>query len=132
DRAAMKAGELKSFAHLMVSATAQNLIRVFFLRDKLKKLAGRKQDIGHVHVIGAGAMGGDIAAWCARQGIVATLADMKPEPIGGAMKRAAGLFKKILRKGTDSRDALDRLVPDLAGDGARNADLVIEAVPEKL
>lgn len=132
DRAGMKAGELKSFAHLMVSETAQNLIRVFFLRDKLKKIAGEKQDIGHVHVIGAGAMGGDIAAWCAREGIVATLADMKPEPIGGAVKRAADLFKKILKKGTDQRDALDRLSPDLGGDGVRSADIVIEAVPEKL
>ncbi len=30
------------------------------------------------------------------------------------------------------RDALDRLIPDMAGDGVRMADLIIEAVPEKL
>lgn len=129
--AALKA-ELKSFSQLMVTKTAQNLVRVFFLRDRLKKIAGAKQDIEHIHVIGAGAMGGDIAAWCAREGIVATLADMKPEPIGGAIKRAADLFKKILKKPTDQRDALDRLAPDLSGDGVRSADIVIEAVPEKL
>jgi 3-hydroxyacyl-CoA dehydrogenase/enoyl-CoA hydratase/3-hydroxybutyryl-CoA epimerase len=129
--AALKA-ELKSFSLLMVTKTAQNLVRVFFLRDRLKKIAGAKQDIQHIHVIGAGAMGGDIAAWCAREGIISTLADMKPEPIGGAVKRAADLFKKILKKGTDQRDALDRLAPDLSGDGARSADIVIEAVPEKL
>ncbi len=126
------AAELKSFSQLMVTKTAQNLVRVFFLRDRLKKIAGEKQDINHIHVIGAGAMGGDIAAWCARQGIVATLADMKPEPIGGAIKRAADLFKKILKKSTDQRDALDRLVPDLGGDGVKSADIVLEAVPEKL
>jgi len=124
--------ELKSFSNLMVTKTAQNLVRVFFLRDKLKKIAGEKQKIEHIHVIGAGAMGGDIAAWCARQGIVATLADMKPEPIGGAIKRAADLFNIILKKGTDRRDALDRLVPDLGGDGVKSADIVLEAVPEKL
>jgi 3-hydroxyacyl-CoA dehydrogenase/enoyl-CoA hydratase/3-hydroxybutyryl-CoA epimerase len=129
--AALKA-ELKSFSQLMVTKTAQNLVRVFFLRDRLKKIAGAKQDIEHIHVIGAGAMGGDIAAWCAREGIVATLADMKPEPIGGAVKRAADLFKKILKKPIDQRDALDRLAPDLSGDGVRSADIVIEAVPEKL
>ena len=61
-----------------------------------------------------------------------TLADMKPEPIAGAIKRAADLFGKIMRKRTDVRDALDRLMPDLDGEGVRNADLIIEAVPEKL
>src|SRR6185295_9906210 len=131
-RAAMLDGEIKSFARLVVSETAQNLIRVFFLRDQLKKIAGEPQNIGHVHVIGAGAMGGDIAAWCAREGIVATLADMKAEPIGGAIKRASDLFKKILKRNIDQRDALDRLVPDLKSDGVSSADIVIEAVPEKI
>jgi 3-hydroxyacyl-CoA dehydrogenase/enoyl-CoA hydratase/3-hydroxybutyryl-CoA epimerase len=77
-------------------------------------------------------MGGDIAAWCANQGMRVTLADVKPEPIAGAIKRAADLFGKIMHKRTDIRDALDRLMPDLDGEGVRNADLIIEAVPEKL
>src|ERR1700720_2084707 len=98
----------------------------------MKKLAGSGNKVDHVHVIGAGAMGGDIAAWCANQGMRATLADTKAEPIGGAMKRTADLFGKIMRKPTDIRDALDRLVPDLDGEGVRTADLIIEAVPEKL
>jgi 3-hydroxyacyl-CoA dehydrogenase/enoyl-CoA hydratase/3-hydroxybutyryl-CoA epimerase len=57
---------------------------------------------------------------------------MKPEPIAGAVKRAADLFGKIIHKRTDVRDALDRLLPDLDGEGVRTADLIIEAVPEKL
>ncbi|RTL51656.1 MAG: fatty-acid oxidation protein subunit alpha [Bradyrhizobiaceae bacterium] len=128
----MLAAEQPSFAKLMVTPTARNLIRVFFLRDEMKKLAGGKNTIRHVHVIGAGAMGGDIAAWCANRGLRVTLADMKPEPIAGAMKRAADLYGKVIRKKIGVRDALDRLIPDLNGDGARNADLIIEAVPEKL
>jgi 3-hydroxyacyl-CoA dehydrogenase/enoyl-CoA hydratase/3-hydroxybutyryl-CoA epimerase len=132
DRAAMLAAEKTSFARLMVTSTAQNLIRVFFLRDRMKKLAGSGNKIGHVHVIGAGAMGGDIAAWCAGQGMRATLADMKAEPIAGAIKRAADLFGKIMHRRIDVRDALDRLVPDLDGEGVRSADLIIEAVPENL
>jgi len=132
DRPAMLAAEKTSFANLMVTPTAQNLIRVFFLREQMKKLAGTGNRINQVHVIGAGAMGGDIAAWCASQGLRVTLSDMKPEPIAGAMKRASDLFGKIMRKRTDIRDALDRLVPDLDGDGVRNADLILEAVPEKL
>jgi 3-hydroxyacyl-CoA dehydrogenase/enoyl-CoA hydratase/3-hydroxybutyryl-CoA epimerase len=132
DKAAMLAAEKSSFANLMVTPTAQNLIRVFFLREQMKKLAGAGNKVAHIHVIGAGAMGGDIAAWCASQGLRVTLSDMKPEPIAGAVKRAADLFGKIMRKGTDIRDALDRLMPDLDGEGVRNADLIIEAVPEKL
>ena len=132
DRRAMLSAEKASFARLMVTPTAQNLIRVFFLREQMKKLAGSGNKIEHVHVIGAGAMGGDIAAWCAGQDLRVTLADMKPEPIAGAIKRAADLYGKILRKRTAVRDALDRLIPDMQAEGVRNADLIIEAVPEKL
>src|SRR6266702_1954467 len=57
---------------------------------------------------------------------------MKAEPIAGTVKRAAELFGKIIRKPTEVRDALDRLIPDMEGEGVRNADLIIEAVPEKL
>ena len=132
DKVAMLRAEKTSFAGLMVTPTAQNLIRVFFLREQMKKLAGSGNRIEHVHVIGAGAMGGDIAAWCANQGFRVTLADMKPEPIAGAIKRATDLFGKIMRQRTEIRDALDRLIPDMDGEGVRNADLIIEAVPEKL
>ena len=132
DKQAMLSAEKTSFAYLMVTPTAQNLIRVFFLREQMKKLAGSGNRIEHVHVIGAGAMGGDIAAWCASQGMRVTLADMKAAPIAGAMKRAMDLFGKIMRKRTAVRDAHDRLIPDMDGEGVRSADLIIEAVPEKL
>ncbi|UVO27468.1 3-hydroxyacyl-CoA dehydrogenase NAD-binding domain-containing protein [Bradyrhizobium arachidis] len=132
DKTAMLRAEQSSFANLMVTPTAQNLIRVFFLREQMKKTAGSGNTVRHVHVIGAGAMGGDIAGWCAGQGLRVSLADMKAEPIAGAVKRAAELYGKIIRKSTEVRDALDRLIPDMDGEGVRNADLIIEAVPEKL
>src|SRR5215468_8926665 len=128
----MQRAEIASFARLLVTETSRNLVRVFFLRDKLKRLADGDWSPRHVHVIGAGAMGGDIAAWCAWHGFTVTLADMKAEPIAQAIARAADLFKKIGHKSIDTRDALDRLTPDLDGAGVRSADLVIEAVPESL
>src|ERR1700685_2453661 len=97
----MLAAEKASFARLMVTPTAQNLIRVFFLREQMKKLAGSGNTVRRVHVIGAGAMGGDIAAWCANEGLRVTLADMKAEPIAGAIKRAADLFGKIMHRRID-------------------------------
>jgi len=132
DLLAMQQAEITSFSRLLVSDTAQNLVRVFFLRELLKGKAGEPWSGKRVHVIGAGAMGGDIAAWCAWHGLTVSLADMKPEPIAGAIKRASDLFGKIADKRTDVRDALDRLIPDLKGEGVPLADLVIEAVPERL
>ena len=130
---AMQQAEIASFAKLLVGDTAQNLVRVFFLRENLKKLAGGTWQGRHVHVIGAGTMGGDIAAWCAWQGLSVTLADTNRNAIGGAVKRAAELYGKIGRGDRRRvRDALDRLTPDLRGDGAANADLIIEAVLENL
>lgn len=131
--AAMQKAEISSFARLLVSETAQNLVRVFFLRNNLKGLASGTWDGKRIHVIGAGAMGGDIAAWCAWHGFTVSLADMKAEPIGGAIKRATELYGKIGRHNRRRiRDSLDRLIPDLRGEGVTSADLIIEAVPEAL
>jgi 3-hydroxyacyl-CoA dehydrogenase/enoyl-CoA hydratase/3-hydroxybutyryl-CoA epimerase len=130
---AMQRGEVASFARLLVGDTAQNLVRVFFLRENLKKLAGGTWNGERVHVIGAGTMGGDIAAWCAWHGFTVTLGDTNQAAIGGAIKRAAELYGKISHGDRRKvRDALDRLVPDLKGDGVAGADLIIEAVPENL
>jgi 3-hydroxyacyl-CoA dehydrogenase / enoyl-CoA hydratase / 3-hydroxybutyryl-CoA epimerase len=118
---------------LVEGDTARNLIRIFFLQERMKSLA---KDSGFtarsVHVVGAGVMGGDIAAWCAMRGLTVTLQDQSPERIAPAMKRAAELFKRRLRDKPRVRDALDRLIPDVAGDGARRADVVIEAIFENL
>ena len=97
----MQKAEIASFARLLVTDTSRNLVRVFFLREKLKSLAGGDWSGKRVHVIGAGAMGGDIAAWCAWHGFTVTLADMKSEPLGAAIKRAAELYGKIGHKSTD-------------------------------
>jgi 3-hydroxyacyl-CoA dehydrogenase/enoyl-CoA hydratase/3-hydroxybutyryl-CoA epimerase len=128
----MKDAEVASFAKLLTTDTAKSLVRVFFLRENLKKLAGKGEPMKHVHVIGAGAMGGDIAAWCAWQGISVSLADMQAKPLAKAVGKAASLFGKIGKKTRLTRDALDRMIPDLHGDGVARADLVIEAVPENL
>src|SRR5580658_7653741 len=133
DADAMQKAEISSFANLLVTDTAQNLVRVFFLRDNLKNLASGQWNGRHVHVIGAGAMGGDIAAWCAWHGFTVSLGDTKPEPIAGAIKRASDLYAIIGRDNRRRvRDSLDRLIPDLKGQGVASADLIIEAVPEVL
>ncbi|WP_173932243.1 3-hydroxyacyl-CoA dehydrogenase NAD-binding domain-containing protein [Chelativorans sp. Marseille-P2723] len=131
DARAMQKAEIRSFSQLLVSQTAQNLIRVFFLREQLKGLGKGRSGISRVHVIGAGTMGGDIAAWCAARGLSVTLTDLDPKALALAVGRASAFYAKRLHSSLDKRDALDRLMPDFEGVGVEKADLVIEAVAEK-
>jgi 3-hydroxyacyl-CoA dehydrogenase / enoyl-CoA hydratase / 3-hydroxybutyryl-CoA epimerase len=125
--------EAMSLSELARTPTASHLMRVFFLKERLKKL-GKKDVIcfKHVHVIGAGTMGGDIAAWCAMQGFHVTLQDREAKYIAPAMTRAYVLFQKRLKTPRAIQAAMDRLLPDLAGYGIRRADIIIEAIFEDL
>jgi 3-hydroxyacyl-CoA dehydrogenase/enoyl-CoA hydratase/3-hydroxybutyryl-CoA epimerase len=126
--------EAQSIASLFHSPTARNLIRVFQLQDRLKGLAGKalSAPIKHVHVIGAGVMGGDIAAWCALRGLNVTLQDREMRFIEPAISRAQALFAKRLNA-TEERDAASaRLSADVEGAGVATADIVIEAIFEDL
>jgi 3-hydroxyacyl-CoA dehydrogenase/enoyl-CoA hydratase/3-hydroxybutyryl-CoA epimerase len=129
--AALKA-EAKSVVKLAGTPTAHNLVRVFFLMDRLKGLGGKDHGIQKVHVVGAGVMGGDIAAWCALRGFEVTLQDREMKFIQPALDRAATLFaKKVKDEGKRAATAA-RLKADVEGAGVAGADLVIEAIFENL
>jgi len=122
-----------SIPSLVSSPTTGNLVRVFGLQERLKAFG--KEDgakVAHVHVVGAGTMGGDIAAWCALRGLTVTLQDQSAERLAPAMGRAAKLFADRLKEPRRVRDATDRLIPDTAGAGVARADLVIEAIFENV
>ena len=126
-----------STASLFFHPTAKNLIRIFKLQERLKKMGSEPfsaekgtDPVRHLHVIGAGAMGGDIAAWAALRGVTVTLQDLAPDRIAPAIKRAAELYKKRLKQPHLIQAALDRLIPDVAGDGVTKADVIIEAIVE--
>jgi len=131
DRRRMLEAEVESLTRLITGSTAQNLVRVFFLQEQLKAL-GKDKDYQprHVHVIGAGTMGGDIAAWCALRGFNVSLQDQAPERIAPAMQRAHALFKRKLKRPNKITDAMDRLMPDHKGIGVEQADIIIEAIFE--
>ena len=115
------------------SDTSANLIRAFLLRERMKGFAKDSDfQATHVHVIGAGVMGGDIAAWCALKGISVTLQDKSYVQIAPAIARAHLLLKKNLRKPRLIQAAMDKLIADPDGFGMARADLIIEAVFENL
>ncbi|MBC8412419.1 enoyl-CoA hydratase/isomerase family protein [bacterium] len=124
--------EALSVAKLMTGTTSQNLVRIFFLSESLKSM-GREIEfpVSHIHVIGAGVMGGDIAAWCALQGFTVTLQDREAKFIAPAMKRAYSLFNKRLKQPRLVQKTMDRLMPDINGKtGLKKADVIIEAIFE--
>ncbi|HEY5604146.1 MAG TPA: 3-hydroxyacyl-CoA dehydrogenase NAD-binding domain-containing protein [Gammaproteobacteria bacterium] len=131
NRKRMLQAEEESLSRLVVGATAQNLIRVFFLQTKLKAIGDKKLFTPkRVHVIGAGVMGGDIAAWCALQGLQVTLQDRQEKNIARVIKNAHALYQKKLKDRVLVQAALDRLVPDMHGRGLPQADVIIEAIFE--
>ncbi|MCG7325367.1 3-hydroxyacyl-CoA dehydrogenase NAD-binding domain-containing protein [Achromobacter sp. ACRQX] len=128
---ALKAPDL--IDRIISSGTARNLLRVFRLQERLKA-NGKQPGVAparHVHVVGAGVMGGDIAAWCALKGMTVTLQDQEMSRIAPAIKRAAELYARRLKDPRLARAAFDRLVPDPAGGGVPLADVIIEAISEQ-
>lgn len=115
------------------SETARNLVRVFHLQERLKSFGkDAKGEIRHVHVVGAGTMGADIAAWCVQRGLSVTLQDQSLERIAAAIGRLKPGFERRYKDKLELRSAFDRLIPDVKGEGAARADVVIEAIFEDL
>jgi 3-hydroxyacyl-CoA dehydrogenase/enoyl-CoA hydratase/3-hydroxybutyryl-CoA epimerase len=129
--AAAYEAEARSISDLMVGATSRNLVRVFFLQERMKALGGKsKVPIQRVHVVGAGVMGGDIAAWCAQRGLNVTLQDRELKFIQPAMQRARESFEKRLKDKGKAAELMTRMTADVAGDGVPGADVIIEAIFE--
>ncbi|WP_262072264.1 3-hydroxyacyl-CoA dehydrogenase NAD-binding domain-containing protein [Stenotrophomonas sp. Marseille-Q5258] len=122
--------ERRAVVKLASTPTARNLIRIYFLTERLKALGGKDHGITHVHVVGAGVMGGDIAAWSAYKGFSVTLQDREQRFIDPAMERAQALFARKVKDESKRPAVAARLKADLAGDGVAVADLVIEAIIE--
>jgi 3-hydroxyacyl-CoA dehydrogenase / enoyl-CoA hydratase / 3-hydroxybutyryl-CoA epimerase len=131
NRKKMMQEEARAVGELMVSPSAESLRRVFHLMERLKS-EGKGSDFTarHVHVIGAGVMGGDIAAWCVLRGLDVSLQDREMKYITPALKRAEALFRKKLRDPARVRAAMERLRPDPDARLVERADVVIEAIFE--
>lgn len=125
--------EARSMAELLCTPTSRNLVRVFFLQERLKA-AGKAspEPVRHVHVVGAGVMGGDIASWCAARGMTVTLQDRALEYVTPALERAKTFFEKRYPDPALRQQAMARLTADVEGKGVAQADVVIEAIFENL
>ncbi len=130
----MKKAETTAFAPLMVSETSRNLRRVFRLTELLKAQApkGFKWRPTRVHVIGAGTMGADIAGVCVAAGMEVTLQDISPEQLEKGVKAQGKLFARKFKTKATRDAAKTRLIADPEGKGVARADVIIEAIVERL
>jgi len=129
--AAMIRAEAENVPDLLVGKTSSNLRRVYRLMERLKG-EGKRSDFEarRVHVIGAGVMGGDIAAYCALRGLDVTLQDREAKYVEPAIERAHKLFRRKLKGSAAVAAARTRLRADVKGKGVERADVIIEAIFE--
>ena len=132
DAKLISAAEQLIFPALMMSPASDGLRRVYQLNDMVKKTARGDSGIKSVHVIGGGVMGGDIAAVAAMSGFNVTLFDLNKDAIDGAIDRARQLYERRLKTPEKINPAMDRLIADPEAAGLAEADLIIEAVAERL
>ncbi len=125
--------EAQSLGELLVAPVSRHLVQLFLEGEALKRGARQApHGVEWVHIVGAGTMGADIAILAAQRGFRVSLQDRHPEVLARAVKRAHEHFRRHYKAPRAAQEALDRLMPDLAGNGIGRADLVIEAIVEDL
>jgi 3-hydroxyacyl-CoA dehydrogenase/enoyl-CoA hydratase/3-hydroxybutyryl-CoA epimerase len=95
-----------------------------------KELQTSDPKLQHIHVIGGGIMGGDIAIYCAYKGFTVTVHDRSNDILARVNQRAYDFYTKKLKSRRLIQAAMDRLIPDIHNYGMTKADLLIEAIIE--
>jgi len=134
--------ESTAFAELAITPISKNLVKVFYLSEKYKKLtipgaeAIKPMPITKGAVIGAGIMGGGIAQLLSDRGIWARLKDINQDAIAKGLKAAYDVYAQAMkRKKAKPYDVAAKMAMisgtvDYSGFG--NADIAIEAVVENM
>ncbi|HMI32250.1 MAG TPA: 3-hydroxyacyl-CoA dehydrogenase NAD-binding domain-containing protein, partial [Candidatus Limnocylindrales bacterium] len=130
--------EREAVARLLFTHESRNLRRIFAMREEAKRRPEtvRARPVGHVAVMGAGTMGGEIAYLFSSRGTRVRLRDLKPEPLLKSLSHARSLFQREVSRSrltkAEMEQALGRIEPALDLSGLKPADLVLEAVVEDL
>ncbi len=149
--------EADAICQLAQTEASKNLIRVFFLQERAKKLGFVAAEVtrrtvaneGEIRlltsaatkveratVIGAGVMGAGIAQWLAARGVSVMLRDINTDAVGRGMGTVAKLFADGTKRRTftpvEARAAMDRISPVVELPSLRRADVIIEAAVEKM
>jgi len=135
--------EREAIDALIQTPACRNLIRVFFLQERAKKLtlpgapaAAAPKPVKRTAVIGAGVMGAGIAQWLSARELPVILRDLGTEQVAAGMASISRLYKESLKRRIlspcEARAGMDRIFPAPIEVSLRQVDLVIEAAVEKL
>ncbi len=131
--------ERDAIVELVQQDACRNLLRIFFLQERAKKLSVAKietKPVTRAAVIGAGVMGAGIAQWLSAKNLPIILRDINAEQVAKGMSSIAKIYRDGVKRHTfsknEARDGLDRIYPAPNEIPLRNVDLVIEAAVENL
>ena len=130
--------ERDAILELAQGDACRNLIRIFFLQERAKKLPDvtNSKPVSRTAVIGAGVMGAGIAQWLSARGLPVLLRDVNAEQVARGMSGIAKIYndavKRRILSRREARDGLDRISPAPSEAPLRQVDLVIEAAVENL
>lgn len=132
--------EREGFVALTQTPVCAQLMRIFFLQERAKKLAVpanvEPRTVRRIAVIGAGVMGAGIAQWSSARGTPVLLQDLAAEPLVRGMASIRDLYRAAAKKRvfteTEAMAGMDWIVPTTGGVPLREIDLVVEAAVEKL
>ncbi len=134
--------EARAFAELVITPESKNLIKLFYLSEKYKKLAipGTEhfapRAVEKCAVLGAGVMGGGIAQLLADKGVRVRLKDIRPDALLKGMQAARKIYDQPLKrkriKSWDVDNKMAAITPTMDYSGFKNADMAIEAVVEDM
>ena len=135
--------ERDAILELSRTEVARNLIRIFFLQERAKKLSGIPGDdkvkvpkATHIAVIGAGVMGAGIAQWASSREISVILRDINTDAVAKGLASISKLYQSGVKRHaltkTEARAGMDRIAPSATDVPLTMADLVIEAAVERM
>jgi len=134
--------ESSAFAHLAITSISKNLVKVFYLSEKYKKLTipgaenVKPMPIAKGAVIGAGIMGGGIAQLFSDRGVWARLKDINQDAIAKGLKAAYDVYAQAMKrkkaKPYDVAAKMAMISGTVDYSGFADADIAIEAVVENM
>jgi len=130
--------EKENFLELCKTKEMRNLLRIFFMQEKSKKLYKdvKLPKVRNAAVLGAGTMGAGIAQWLSSRGINTILKDIDAKFVSNGLKTisdlyVAGVHSHVFDR-PEARAGLARVYPLTKDTTLKQTEIVIEAIVEKL
>lgn len=132
--------EREAILHLAPLPVTRNLIKLYFLNEKSRKLAlpdgPPPAQIGTVAVIGAGVMGAGIAYWLSTKGHPLLLQDLNHQALAKGIQTIDKLYAEARKRhvftAAEAQAGRDLIHPITPETSLHKCDLVIEAAVENL